>query len=305
MTNLNSVADSYSNIMAHIVLSDAEKFYIINGIDNSEFRADGRNCEDYRVVELETGVLVNTNGSSRLRLGNTELLTGVKVELGVPNPKHPNQGWVEFHVDCSPNAGLAFQGRGGQDLSNGICSHLSRIYNNHSSLDLSQLCIVPGRHCWVVHVDVIMLEYGGNLFDAVSIAVKAALHNIGVPKVSATAGDEGEYELNLPEDPSDVIKLKTSSCPVLVTISKIGNHHVVDATLEEEFCSHASLIVGVTAKGLVTGVKKAGSGSLCLESINEMLETAKKVGKRVNQGFNKHMKLEKGMSKSLDKVGYL
>ena len=291
--------------MAHTVLSDAEKFFIVNGIDNGEFRIDGRNPEDYRIVQLETGVLVNTNGSSRLRLGNTELLTGVKVELGTPKTNKPNQGWVEFHVDCSPNAGLAFQGRGGQDLSNGICTHLARCYNNHSSLDLTQLCIVPGKHCWVVHVDVIMLEYGGNLFDACSIAVKAALHDIGIPNVTATAGDEGEYEINLPEDPSDVIKLKTSNCPVLVTISKIGNHHVVDATLEEEFCSHASLIVGVTSKGMITGVKKRGQGSLCLESVNEMLETAKKVGKRVNQGFSKLMKLEKGMSKDFDKVGYL
>lgn len=291
--------------MAHTVLSDAEKFFIVNGIDNGEFRIDGRNPEDYRIVQLETGVLVNTNGSSRLRLGNTELLTGVKVELGTPKTNKPNQGWVEFHVDCSPNAGLAFQGRGGQDLSNGICTHLARCYNNHSALDLTQLCIVPGKHCWVVHVDVIMLEYGGNLFDACSIAVKAALHDIGIPNVTATAGDEGEYEINLPEDPSDVIKLKTSNCPVLVTISKIGNHHVVDATLEEEFCSHASLIVGVTSKGMITGVKKRGQGSLCLESVNEMLETAKKVGKRVNQGFSKLMKLEKGMSKDFDKVGYL
>jgi len=291
--------------MAHTVLSDAEKFFIINGIDNGEFRIDGRNPEDYRIVQLETGVLVNTNGSSRLRLGNTELLTGVKVELGTPRPDKPNQGWVEFHVDCSPNAGLAFQGRGGQDLSNGICAHLSRCYNNHSALDLTQLCIVPGKHCWVVHCDVIMLEHGGNLFDSCSVAVKAALHDIGIPNVTATAGDEGEYEINLPDDPSDVIKLKTSNCPVLVTVSKIGNHHVVDATLEEEVCSHASLIVGVTSKGLVTGVKKVGKGSLSLGSVNEMMETARKVGRRVNQGFSKLMKVEKGMSKDFDKVGYL
>lgn len=30
----------------------------------------------------------------------------------------------------------------------------------------------------------VLLEYGGNVYDAVFIAVKAALHNVRMPKVS-------------------------------------------------------------------------------------------------------------------------
>lgn len=288
-----------------VLLSEAEKFFLVSGIEDEGVRTDGRSCEDYRSIELETGLLSNTYGSSRLRLGNTELLTGIKIELGTPNPQNPDEGWVEFHVDCSPNAGLAFQGKGGQELSNGICCHLSRIYNNRKALDLKQLCIVPHRHCWVVHVDVIVLEYGGNLFDSVSIAVKGALHNCGVPKVSVTPGDEGEFEINLPDDPLDVNKLNIKGCPIMVTISKIGSRHIVDATLEEEFCSHASLIIGVTSKGLITGMKKVGTGSLCPESITEMLESAKMVGKRINSAFTKLLKAQTNESSAKEKTGYL
>lgn len=46
----------------------------------------------------------------------------------------------------------------------------------------------------------------------------------------------------------------------------------MDATLQEEACSLASLLVSVTSKGTLTSVKKVGKGSLDPESIFEMME---------------------------------
>ena len=42
--------------------------------------------------------------------------------------------------------------------------------------------MLSGRHCWTLYVDILILECGGNLFDAVSIAVKAALSNTRIPR---------------------------------------------------------------------------------------------------------------------------
>ena len=42
-----------------------------------------------------------------------------------------------------------------------------------------------------------ILECGGNLFDAVSMAVKAALFCTLIPKVSVTSVDGGEPELEV------------------------------------------------------------------------------------------------------------
>lgn len=53
---------------------------------------------------------------------------------------------------------------------------------------------------------------------------------------------------------------------------QIGYRHVVDATLQEEACSLASLLVSVTSKGVVTCMRKVGKGSLDPESIFEMME---------------------------------
>lgn len=60
-------------------------------------------------------------------------------------------------------------------------------------------------------------------------------------------------------------------CALLPSL-QIGYRHVVDATLQEEACSLASLLVSVTSKGVVTCMRKVGKGSLEPESIFEMME---------------------------------
>lgn len=48
----------------------------------------------------------------------------------------------------------------------------------------------------------------------------------------------------------------------------------MDATLQEEACSLASLLISVTNKGTLTCMKKVGRGSLDPESIFEMMEVS-------------------------------
>jgi exosome complex component RRP42 len=67
-----------------------------------------------------------------------------------------------------------------------------------------------------------ILECGGNLFDAVSLAVKAALHNTRVPKVKGACMDGGTVDLQLPDDPYDCCRLDMSAAPCLVTLCKVG-----------------------------------------------------------------------------------
>jgi hypothetical protein len=57
-----------------------------------------------------------------------------------------------------------------------------------SGLDLAALCLVPGKTCWLVYVDALVLNDGGNVLDALSIAARAALALTRVYKVRATAG---------------------------------------------------------------------------------------------------------------------
>lgn len=60
-----------------------------------------------------------------------------------------------------------FEGRGGEDLATEISNSLAKAYA--SSFPLHKLSIVQGQKCWKLYVDILILELGGNLFDAVSI----------------------------------------------------------------------------------------------------------------------------------------
>lgn len=94
---------------------------------------------------------------------------------------------------------------------------------------------------WLLQI----LECGGNVFDAVSLAVKAALFNTRVPLVTAAIMDGGNVDLTLSDDPFDCERLQIENVPILVTICKIGDQCVVDPSAEEELCSSASLVVGI------------------------------------------------------------
>ena len=85
---------------SEVVLSESEKTYILHSVE-ANFRCDGRKRDELRPVVLETGVVSHASGSAHLRLANTDILVGVKAELEAPLPGAPNQGRLEFFVDCS------------------------------------------------------------------------------------------------------------------------------------------------------------------------------------------------------------
>lgn len=289
--------------MVDVLLSDAEKVFIIHGVQDN-CREDGRGCEDYRHMTLETGVVSNTSGSSRVRLANTDILVGIKAELGAPAPDQQDKGRLEFFVDCSANATPEFEGRGGEELASEITNMLIRVYNSPGCLDLKELCIIPKQQCWVLYIDILLLECGGNLFDAASVAVKAALFDLKIPRVSVTQ-DEGHVELEISDDPYDVQTVDVNSSPCIVTLSKIGHCHVVDASQREEACCLARLILGVTGSGSVTGMKKEGSGSLDPSSIDDMLDTGKRVGISLNKSLLEALMEEERQGKKKGATGFL
>ncbi|KAM7384496.1 hypothetical protein PAMA_011715 [Pampus argenteus] len=290
--------------MATVQVSEAEKVYILHGI-RDDLRVDGRGCEDYRHMEIETDVVSNTDGSAKVTLGYTAVLVGIKADLGKPKPMLPEEGYLEFFVDCSANATPEFEGRGGEELGTELSNTLYKVFNNKHSVDLKGLCISAGEHCWVLYVDVLLLQCDGNLYDAISIAIKAALFSTKIPKVHISADEEGGKEIELSDDPYDCMRLNVENVPCIVTLCKVGHRHVVDATLQEKACSVASLIIAVTQKGTVTCMRKVGGGSLDPESIFEMTEAGKRVGKTLHVPLMKLLQQEESLGTKRQKVGFL
>lgn len=268
--------------MGHNRLSALEADYIREGVQ-CNMRLDGRERLDSRAFSLETGVLAQANGSSRVRLANTDILVGIKVEIGDVDPDFPDQGRLHVYVECSPSASLDFEGRGADILNAQLMAILNRVLHTPSSIDWRSLCISPGRQCWIVYVDALVLDSGGNLFDALAIATRAALFNTRIPKINVveSRGEGGEIttEIEVSDDPSEVTRLDVHNIPLTITFAKIGGRYVVDPCLEEEMCTSTRLTVAVNLKGNICAIQKGGLESgLDPSEIHEMLQVARKIG---------------------------
>ena len=146
-------------------------------------------------------------------------------------------------------ASTIFQGRDVHDINDEIAQVLQRVYAGSPAVDLAALSIVPGAQCWVLFVDVLVLESGGNLIDFICLAVKAALWDTRIPKVtvmdSDTVGEGGsrQKELEVSDDPYDSVRLMegvdpgnadSDRVPLCITLSRVGSKTVADGSLEEE-----------------------------------------------------------------------
>ena len=66
---------------------------------------------------------------------------------------------------------------------------------NSNAIDLESLCIVSGKYCWIVHIDILVLQLDGSLLDAASLAAYVALSCTKVPKVIPIAGESGMLDV--------------------------------------------------------------------------------------------------------------
>ncbi|XP_071551479.1 exosome complex exonuclease RRP42-like [Panulirus ornatus] len=278
--------------MVDINLSDAEKRYIVDGVKLG-IRVDGRDRLDYRQLEIETDLVSTANGSARVRLDRTDVLITVKMEMEPPPPEQPNNGQLHFFVNCSANAAPEFEGRGGADLATSLSAMLERVYSSPHTLNTSKLCVVPGKHVKVLYVDIEILECGGNLFDAVSLGVKAALWATKMPRIYITGEDGGELEFSVSDNPCDVDRIDVSNAPILITHLRITeNLTVVDPTPEEECCGPVQVVVGVTPQGLITATQQFGAGTFTPQTLNASLKSARDLGVKIHQRIMEMLRQE-------------
>ena len=96
------------------------------------------------------------------------------------------QGKIDFFIDCSALASPRFEGREGKELGTEIYNALVSVYCQGAvTSNLEKLCIVSGKHCWLLNVDIVILECaGGSLYDVISLAIKAALFDTHVSQYS-------------------------------------------------------------------------------------------------------------------------
>jgi exosome complex component RRP42 len=291
-------------------LSKAERAFVRDGIEQN-VRVDGRARDDYRSMTLELGVVPQASGSARLRLGATDVMVAVKADIGTPPRENPDHGRLQCSVELSASADPAYEGRGGESLGVELGKSLERSllgasaggsaslsaaasgergataraarHGAGAALDMSQLCIQRGKTCWLLQCDALVLNADGSVLDALSVAARAALADARIPKVTAVAGPNPDdpAELELDDDPEECSRLDVSGVPLIVTLTRVGAHAVVDATEDEETHAAAGVSVAVDAAGRIRAVGKRGGGGIDLGVVRGMMKTARDVGKKL------------------------
>ena len=72
-------------------------------------RADGRKFDEYRKIQIETNVVSKAEGSAKVKIGNTQVLTGIKMDVGEPYPDSPDSGVLTTAAELVPLASPDFE----------------------------------------------------------------------------------------------------------------------------------------------------------------------------------------------------
>jgi len=248
---------------------------------NEGKRMDGRGLLDFRDLEIETEASSKAEGSSKVKLGDTEVIVGVKMDLMEPYPDSPDEGVMMVTAELSPLASDKFESGPPGINSITLARIVDRSIRESGLIDTKQLCVEKGEKVWAVMIDISPINDGGNLIDASSIAAVVALLNTKMPKLEEDKVKYGE----LTDKPLPLNKI-----PINLTAYKIGDHFIFDPISEEQEASEMKLAVSLVFekdKAIINGALKEGDGSLTITEVVETVEKMIKQGKKLHDKISK------------------
>ena len=242
---------------------------------NADTRLDGRKFNEYRKpIEIEHGIIKTAEGSARVKIGDTEVIVGIKLEVGEPYPDNPDEGTIIVGAELLPLSNPEFElGPPGIQAIE-IARVVDRGIRESKALDFKKLCIKPGEKVWKVIIDVCTLNDAGNLLDASSLAALAALKDTKYPKFD---GEKVNYKEKTDK------KLHLEKMPIAVTVIKIGDKFIVDPDTEEEKVVDARLTVSSIEDGTLCALQKGGDFPLTSHDIDKMLDIGIEKGKELRR----------------------
>jgi exosome complex component RRP42 len=252
--------------MGKDVVADLKRDYISKLLAKGQ-RVDGRRFDELRPLTVETNFIGSAEGSARVKLGDTQVVVGVKLVTGQPFPDTPNTGVLTTNAELIPMASDTFEGGPPDQESIEVARVIDRGIREGHAVDMSKLCIEPGKEVWIMFVDVHVLDYDGNLFDAANIGANAAFKSTIVPAKRAGKGED--YPLPVLHE------------PISITAVKIDGKILVDPTHDEERVADARLTVATIETGNLCAMQKGLDGAFTLEEVFKTVDAARRIGAEV------------------------
>jgi exosome complex component RRP42 len=232
-------------------------------------RFDGRKTLEFRDFSIEYNVSDKAEGSARVRLGKTEVVVGIKLQLGTPYPDSLDKGNLMVSGDLLPLASPRFDmgPPGFQAIE--LPRLVDRAIRESGIIDFKKLVIKEKELVWTVIIDVYPINDDGNLIDASSIAAVAALRNTYFPAI-----DENN-KIDYHTKTKKKLPLLDEVHPISFSFFKIGDVVILDPTREEEEACDARVTFGISKwnnQYMLNSCQKSGELSFTQAEIDNMMD---------------------------------
>lgn len=251
-------------------ISRLKKDYLFNLALKGQ-REDGRGFDEVRDLIVETNVIDKAEGSAKVLLGETQVLVGVKLQVGSPFADSADKGVIITSMELNPIASPNFEAGPPREKAIEMARVVDRGIRESGAIDLNKLCITEGEEVWIVFIDVHVLNDSGNLLDAASLGAIAALMTATVPGEREGRGED--------------VKLPIREMPVSLSFVDIGGELVIDATNNEESVSDLRLTIVTNQDGSVCAMQKSGSGTLSEENFLRSVEKSREIGAQIREEY--------------------
>ncbi|MFH1592315.1 MAG: exosome complex protein Rrp42 [Candidatus Woesearchaeota archaeon] len=258
-------------------MKDIVGTHVVSLLDK-DIRLDGRKLDEFRKITVEYGVSSKSaEGSARVKIGDTEVVAGIKFSLGTPYPDEPAKGTIVVNVELLPLSSPDFE-TGPPNIQSIEYARaiVDRGLRESDALDMKKLCIKKGEKMWMIMIDVYSVNDAGNLADAIGLAALAALKDAKYPKY-----DEKKGLVLYDERTKKGLELK--QIPIPITIVKIKDKFLVDPASDEEKAMEARLTVTTVEDGRICAIQKGGELPLSTEDVEKMVQLSIEKGKELRK----------------------
>jgi len=252
-------------------------------------RFDGRNALEFRDISIELGVSKNAEGSAVVKLGKTEVMAGVKMNVGEPYPNEKDSGTMIVSVELLPLSSSRYEMGPPKFDAIEIARIVDRGIRESGMIDFRKLCIKEGEKVWTVFIDIYSINDDGNILDAASIAAVAALKSARMPKYEKEQVVFGEWI-------DEGLPLNSDTTPLNITFHKVGDKFLLDPVADEEDAADSRIAIALSdynGKAVINSLQKSESTEMSMEEVYDVLDRAEETFKSLKPRIDKMVKGKK------------
>jgi exosome complex component RRP42 len=275
------------------ILPSIKREYLIKLAKDGK-RIDGRTFDEYRKIEIEPGIISKAEGSAKVKIGRTQVLAGVKMDIGDPYPDIPEEGVMTTAAELIPLASPDFEAGPPRQDAVELARVVDRGIRESEVIQVDKLCIEPYEKVWMIFIDIHILDHDGNLFDAASLASLTALYTAHIPierlkpTLEKLQDSHPVIKKYLEEHPKDY-KLPLKDPPISCTSVKYNGIVVMDPSFDEEETAEARLTVATDKNGHIRAMQKGLNGAFTQEEVKKVIKASIDNGKKIRELLYKNV----------------